>query len=221
MYEFVLPKMSEILQEVGITEKMHANAICVDHEHEVIILEDLAPLEYVNADRVKQLDMAHAKLTIDMLARFHAAATMLKQRHPEYLSKKLQENYFSRNRHGYKRVFAGFFKALLRYVKSEPKLEACYYQKLERILPNLMEYAARAHDVYDEDLQTIIHGDCWTTNIMFQYDNDGKPRSVVPIDFQFSVITSPVLDLHYFFSSSLQEDVGSGNWNWCSSIITL
>ncbi|XP_068153155.1 uncharacterized protein [Drosophila tropicalis] len=207
MYEFILPKMSEILLEVGITDKMHANAICVDREHEVIILEDLAPLKYSNADRVKQLDLPHAELTIDMLAKFHAAATVLKQRHPESMPPKLLVNYFSRDREGYRRVFTGLYKALLRYVKSEPKLESRYYHKLERTLTNLMEYAARAHDVNEQDLQTLLHGDCWTTNIMFQYDNQGQPRSVVPIDFQFSVITSPVLDLHYFFSTSLQEDV--------------
>jgi len=62
-------------------------------------------------------------------------------------------------------------------------------------------------DVEENDLQTLVHGDCWTTNVMYLYDDEGNPTTVLPIDFQFSTVTSPVVDLHYFFSTSLKVDV--------------
>jgi len=87
MYEFVLPKMKELLQEAGLKGKITADAIAVDREYSTMILEDLAEYNYVNADRVKQLDLAHTKLTLEMLAKFHAASIILIQRHPKLLSK--------------------------------------------------------------------------------------------------------------------------------------
>jgi len=85
MYDIVLPKMAKILQEAGFNEKLMAEAIVVDRERTIMILEDLAPLRYTNADRVKQLDMVHTKLVLDMLAKFHAAAIVLNQREPDLL----------------------------------------------------------------------------------------------------------------------------------------
>ncbi|EDW48653.1 GM19808 [Drosophila sechellia] len=62
MYEFILPKMNELLQEVALTGKFTADTIFVDREYSTMILEDLAQYNYVNADRVKQLDLAHKNL---------------------------------------------------------------------------------------------------------------------------------------------------------------
>ncbi|EDW52348.1 uncharacterized protein LOC6611908 [Drosophila sechellia] len=82
MYEFILPKLKELLQEAGLDRKLTADAIAVDREYNTMILEDLAPYKFVNADRVKQLDMAHTKLTLEMLAKFHAASIVLQECHP-------------------------------------------------------------------------------------------------------------------------------------------
>ncbi|XP_036675147.3 uncharacterized protein [Drosophila suzukii] len=207
MYDIVLPKMAKILQEAGFNENLMAEAIVVDRERTIMILEDLAPLRYTNADRVKQLDMVHTKLVLDMLAKFHAAAIVLNQREPHLLSRNYASHFFSRGKKGYGEVFVGLFRAFIRYVKTKPSLKNRYADKLEHILTNLMDYAARSVDVGEKDLQTLVHGDCWTTNVMYLYDDEGNPTTVLPIDFQFSTVTSPVVDLHYFFSTSLKIDV--------------
>ncbi|XP_022232700.2 uncharacterized protein LOC111081074 [Drosophila obscura] len=207
MYELVMPKMAELLREIGITEKLTADAVVVDRERTILILEDLATLRYVNADRVKQLDLAHTKMTIELLARFHAAALVLNQRYPEVLRTNYSSHFFSRGKKGYKEIFTGLFRAFIRYVNTQPSLRDRYSAKLEHVAANVMEYAARSVDVGEKDLQTLIHGDCWTTNVMYQYDDRGNPVTVLPIDFQFSTWTSPVVDLHYLFSTSLREDV--------------
>ncbi|XP_016954402.1 uncharacterized protein LOC108027458 [Drosophila biarmipes] len=207
MYDVVLPKMAKILQEAGFNDKLMAEAIIVDRERTIMILEDLAPLRYTNADRVKQLDMVHTKLVLDMLAKFHAAAIVLNQREPDLLSRNYSSHFFSRGKNGYGEVFTGLFKAFIRYVRTKPNLQSRYAHKLEHVIANLMDYAARSIDVAEKDLQTLIHGDCWTTNVMYLYDDEGNPTTVLPIDFQFSTVTSPVIDLLYFFSTSLKADV--------------
>ncbi|XP_017046559.1 uncharacterized protein LOC108091727 [Drosophila ficusphila] len=207
MYDVVLPKMANILREAGINDKLMAEAVIVDRERTIMILEDLAPLRYTNADRVKQLDMVHTKMVLDMLAKFHAAGMVLNQREPELLSRNYDAHFFSRSKKGYGEVFTGLFRAFIRYVKSKPNLKNRYADKLENIITNLMDYAGRSVDVGEKDLKTLIHGDCWTTNVMYLYDDEGNPTTVLPIDFQFSTLTSPAVDLHYFFSTSLQSDV--------------
>ncbi|XP_016986206.1 uncharacterized protein LOC108049511 [Drosophila rhopaloa] len=207
MYEFILPKMNQLLQEVGLTEKLTADAISVDRKSGTIILEDLAPYKYVNADRVKQLDLAHAQRTLELLAKFHAASIILKERHPELLSKSLYTHWYSREKKGYTEVWLGFFRVFLTFINGQPNLKKLYGDKLKKLHPQIMEYAARSYDVADTELQALIHADVWTTNIMFQYDDAGNPRIPVAIDFQFSNFNSPAVDLHYFFNTSLREEV--------------
>nr|XP_043067542.1 uncharacterized protein LOC122321523 [Drosophila bipectinata] len=207
MYDIVLPKMADILKSAGFTEKFMAEAIVVDRERTTIILEDLAPLHFSNADRLNQLDIHHTKLVLDMLARFHAAAIILNQREPHLLSQKSLPYFFTPGKKGYKDFFDGIFKSFIRYVKRTPDLNSLYSAKLEKLRPHLLKYAAQSIEVGEKDLQTLVHGDCWTTNVMFQFDDKGNPTSVLPIDFQFSSWTSPVVDLHYLFSTSLQPPV--------------
>ncbi|KAH8295218.1 hypothetical protein KR018_008796 [Drosophila ironensis] len=207
MYEIVLPKMAKILKEAGFTEKLMADAIIVDREKTIMILEDLAPLRYTNANRIKQLDIVHTKMVLEMLGKFHAASIVLNQREPNLLSSKTSSYFFSKGKKGYQEFFVGLFKAFIRYVKSQPELKKQYGAKLDRLIPNVMEYGSRCIEVGEEDLQTLIHGDCWTTNVMYRYDDEGNPSTVLPIDFQFSSWTSPVVDLHYLFSTSLKTEV--------------
>ncbi|SPP80219.1 uncharacterized protein LOC117583248 [Drosophila guanche] len=206
MYDFVLPRMAELLRGIGIKEKLTADCVAVDRQHSVLILEDLAPLKYANADRLKQLDTAHAKLVLELQAKFHAAAVILRERHPELLAKNFSTHFFCREKQGYGEIFTSLFESFMGYVKTQPKLNDRYGAKLELVLSNLMEYAARTVDVAPEDFQTLVHGDCWTNNVMFQYDDKGCPVNVVLLDFQFCTWTSPAADLHYFCSSSLRED---------------
>ncbi|KAH8294758.1 hypothetical protein KR018_002600 [Drosophila ironensis] len=207
VYEFFLPQMKTILQEAGFRGKLSPDAIVVDRQRDTMILEDLAPDKFVNADRVKLLDVAHTKLVLDMLARFHAAAMILRKRHPEFLTQCFYTHFFSRDKKGYTEVFTGLFRAFLKFINGQPDLQKTYGDRLERLGPHLMERGARAFDVGQKDLQTLIHGDCWTTNVMFQYDDEGSPQTVVALDFQFSNCTSPAIDLHYFFTTSLREEV--------------
>ncbi|XP_017051060.1 uncharacterized protein LOC108094800 [Drosophila ficusphila] len=207
MYEFILPKMKALLQEAGLTGKLTADAITVDRENSTIILEDLAQYKYINTDRVKQMDLTHTKLTLDLLAKFHAASIVLRQRHQELVTDCFFINFFSLGKKGYTEVFTGLFRAFLRFIDGQPQLKQRYGKKLEKLNDHIMEYGNRIYQVEENELLSLIHSDCWTTNIMFQYDDSGLPKTATAIDFQFSNYTSPALDLHYFFATSLREEV--------------
>ncbi|XP_068156565.1 uncharacterized protein [Drosophila tropicalis] len=129
MYEFVLPKMAELLKEVGLTEKLHADAVCVDRELCIMLLEDLSPLKYTNTDRIKQMDLEHTKLTLEMLAKFHAASTVLKQRYPEVLDGNFSTGFFSRGVTGYKKLFFHTLQRTVAVCKVSAKTEFSLLQQ--------------------------------------------------------------------------------------------
>lgn len=88
---------------------------------------------------------------------------------------------------------------------------AAHTDKLRRLRDNLMEKGRQAFDANPKHFNTMIHGDMWTNNLMMKYGNiDGETEqsmveNMVYLDFQFSCWTSPAIDLHYFFNTSLQE----------------
>lgn len=82
-----------------------------------------------------------------------------------------------------------------------------YVEKLRKFRPNLVEKGRSAYDPSPNHFNTLIHGDIWKNNVMVAYNEDGQLDNAVLIDFQFNCWTSPAMDLHYFFNTSLNEDV--------------
>lgn len=50
------------------------------------------------------------------------------------------------------------------------------------------------------------HGDSWIANILFQYDTDGNLKDCQFVDFQYSVYTSPAIDLLSLIFSSAETE---------------
>ncbi|CAG7831095.1 unnamed protein product, partial [Allacma fusca] len=56
--------------------------------------------------------------------------------------------------------------------------------------------------------RTILHGDCWSNNMMFRYDEKtGRPVQVIFIDLQMSRESDPMNDVCYTIFTSAQPDV--------------
>ena len=51
-------------------------------------------------------------------------------------------------------------------------------------------------------LSCITHGDSWTMNIMFRYDDGNRPTDALLIDWQIARLGHPSVDLCYFLFSS-------------------
>lgn len=87
-----------------------------------------------------------------------------------------------------------------------------YANKLRAFRLKLIENGQKTFDAYENEFNTLIHGDFWTNNIMLKFpkhNNNDKNEfdNVALIDFQFCCWTSPAIDLHYFFNTSLNENV--------------
>ncbi|XP_017017438.1 uncharacterized protein [Drosophila kikkawai] len=204
IYQEVLPKLRDLLMEIGDTEKIFPTAIFVDRERMAIIFEDLSVAGYVMADRVRRLNEEHTHLILRKLAKFHAASAVLNEREKGSLEG-YDRGFFNKYTNAYSGYFVGGLLAAARWMSKVPKL-AHYGEKLFALAPHYMDIGRECFEPTAGHVNVLAHGDVWTNNVMFKYDQlTGRPVDVLLIDFQYSFWGSPCIDLHHFFNTSLKE----------------
>lgn len=91
---------------------------------------------------------------------------------------------------------------------------AQYTKKLNVMRNQFIEMAKNVCDVNPNEFNTLTQGDLWVNNLLLKYNNaTNQIENVVLIDWAYSKWTSPVLDLHYFFNTSLQESFRPGKFD--------
>lgn len=86
-----------------------------------------------------------------------------------------------------------------------------YTKKLTNLRSTLAENGKKSFDAKPHQFNTLIHGDIWVNNTMFTYNAKNEPEKMVLVDFQFCCWASPAVDLHYFFNTSLTDELRSNN----------
>ncbi|XP_017124031.1 uncharacterized protein LOC108143946 [Drosophila elegans] len=208
IYEQVLPHLAKMVrEELKDSRKLFAATVNVDRQRDSIIFEDLSQEQYKVACRLNKLDLEHTHLVLDKLAEFHAAAAVLAERQPGIFDNNYDRGFFNKHVRGYESTMRNLLMALSRSLEFNKDLKERYQAKIDRLVDNIMDYGERSTSHNPGDFLTLAHGDIWTTNVMFQYDDEGHPINAILIDFQFSVWNSPAIDLHYFFSTSIDDNL--------------
>ncbi|XP_032579430.1 uncharacterized protein LOC6619698 [Drosophila sechellia] len=206
MYEKILPQLSSLIEKTRQPEKVFAKTLHVDYEHEAIIFEDLAVTEYVLADRLVGLDLEHTRLGLRKLAKMHAAAAVLNERQPGLLTK-FDHGIFNRHTQAFAPCFVNMVGVAADFARECPELGERYANKLKKLQERVMEYCTRVYDPQPGDFNTLVHGDYWVNNVMLRYGENKEPLDMTLIDFQFCSWSSPAVDLHYFFNTSVQFEI--------------
>ncbi|CAG7835049.1 unnamed protein product [Allacma fusca] len=173
-----------------------------------LAMEDLRYSGYKMGNRIAGLDEDHSKLAVMNLAKFHAVSFAMFQGDYNKILEKypfLEERMFKKPED-----LEPMYKA---YTQQTFVTEGEALRKA-----GLVKEAERVEGVYDEDFHcrlrrlagdevkwaVIGHGDCWTNNMLFTYDDvTGKPLEHKFLDFQISRASSRTIDLNYFIYSSL------------------
>ena len=74
MFETIIPQFEQMYEKAGLSIKFGARSYKLNTEEGNLLLEDLKPYGFKNADRLKCLDMVHTKAVLKKLAQYHAAS---------------------------------------------------------------------------------------------------------------------------------------------------
>ncbi|KAG7206679.1 hypothetical protein KM043_000354 [Ampulex compressa] len=200
-----LKKMNDML---GSGHRLNGQALYVQKENPtLLVIEDLAPLGYRMADRQAGLDLAHCLLAIRGLAVFHASTVAVCEKEPKQKGLYRKGMFSEENPPDLGGFFSAGTKALAAEVATWPELGPRYAEKVERFADHIYSKGIESCKLHEEEFNVINHGDFWVNNMLFRYNDEGKPIDHIFVDFQMCVYTSPAMDLLYFLSTSPTEEV--------------
>lgn len=164
-----LPAMRIMLPD---NDQFALNAVDVDQENKVMILEDLKKLNYSIADRKIGLDWAHVQVVLKKVATLHATSMVLAENGEEF--KESRQGIFHENSSSYDPFYIQMFAEAGDEIKTWQG-----YEKFGEKFGQLSTYFAKqAIDIFRPRLgQTYVlnHGDFQINNMMFKYNEDGEP----------------------------------------------
>lgn len=107
-------------------------------------------------------------------------------------------------------MFGGFLKGLIKSSASWPGFEKIS-KNLQRLMDNFRSVCVDAAKPKPGDRYVVLnHGDMWTNNFMYAYDNAAKPETptrAIFVDFQLSFYGSPACDLNFFLNTSVKLEL--------------
>ncbi|XP_067633509.1 uncharacterized protein [Eurosta solidaginis] len=206
MYYEIVPEFEQLYRQNGA--KVNISAKCYNFETPsefgVILLEDLRPHGYKNANRLEGLDLEHTKAVLERLAQWHAASAVrveTKGLYPEAFQKGVFNESQREMMENYRKSNMPIFLEALKEFKAKEIVA------MENVLETLTDQLIRT-SIYDpDDFNVLNHGDCWCNNVLFKYDREGNLEDTLLIDYQMINYGSPAKDLLYFLLSSTSYDV--------------
>ncbi|XP_044741012.1 uncharacterized protein LOC123302223 isoform X2 [Chrysoperla carnea] len=206
MYRDMLPELNK---KLGDIRALSAQCLFAETKtHSVIILEDLSLLGFGMANRQIGLDMKHSLMAMEYLAKLHAASALLYKEKPETMD--FYDFGLFNDQHGKAFVetfISKGFKGLIMAAEQWPGFEK-YVEKLKKIQPKFVKHGIALTKKDPNGFNVLCHGDTWINNMLFKYAEDKvTPVKMKFVDFQMSIFTSPVIDLHYFIFTSPAEEV--------------
>ncbi|XP_043468127.1 uncharacterized protein LOC122502247 isoform X1 [Leptopilina heterotoma] len=178
---------------------------CKTPKKELLILEDLKPEGFVLKE-TKLLDYQHAVIAARHLGRFHAYSFALRDKKPKEFEilHKIKEPFFFESG-CYTKNFDLLMEAAVKAVENE---ENHYVDKVKRLRENaqgIIDYACVGKNA--EPYGVLLHGDLWTYNMLFKYNQKLEPEDVRFLDFQLNRYGSPAIDIHYMFYICLMQEM--------------
>ncbi|XP_011144503.2 uncharacterized protein LOC105186165 isoform X1 [Harpegnathos saltator] len=200
MMSNTLLKMNQLLK---FKHLLSAKCLYIQKEDiPLLVLEDLAPLGFRMADREAGLDLAHSILALQGLAKFHATSVAVCEKEPSQKQLYAGGMFNPDHPHTFRDFFNVSVESLGKEIETWPEIDQKYAKKMINIASKMYDIGMKVSRPREGDFCVINHGDFWVNNMLFKYNDAGKPISHICVDFQLAVYTSPAIDLLYFLSTS-------------------
>ncbi|XP_025985839.1 uncharacterized protein LOC105200846 [Solenopsis invicta] len=217
-YQEILPIFKETMKERGgMADRF---PVLLDYNDatgkEILMFESLTPQGFVMSE-TKIMDYPHASLAIKCLGEFHAYSFITRAANPAGFEKlrQMKDPIFQQpdengeptsklNRDKMEHKTKIFVEAIFKVLANEDKH---YIERYQQFIEKSQQHL---YDVTDgkaaEPYAVVNHGDSWTNNMLFKYDQEKNPYDLRFVDLQICRYASPVLDLLYvFFCCCTQE----------------
>ncbi|XP_030374460.1 uncharacterized protein LOC115624024 [Scaptodrosophila lebanonensis] len=213
MYHSILPKFEKLYADVGKSVQFAPKAYKFDRDIGVdyVLLEDLRPKNFKNANRLAGLNLEHMLQVLEKLAAFHAASACYVEQSGLF-GEEFTVGVFSEANRQLLQEFnaSGAFLAQLKKWKKAEKI----YEKLADSDNYLVDRLLQDQIYNPREFNVLNHGDCWSNNIMFQYDAFGTIKQTLFVDFQVGKYGSPANDLYYLILSSAEPSIKTTKFDY-------
>ncbi|XP_068230086.1 uncharacterized protein [Palaemon carinicauda] len=224
-YQEILPALNEALISAGqeplrLPKCFH---VFLEDKKEQIYFEDLRARDFKMFDRRKGMDKDHVDLVMKEIARMHSASYLLMSKFEEGETattkyKFLEKDWLTFLPDG-KDLFLPMFQA-------EVDTGVMMLEKVggyETAIDWMKSFRSEVKDVLggqmcSKKFNSICHGDCWNNNILFRYNEEGRPIEVMLVDLQLCREASLATDLNYFLFTSLTGDVRKPHFDYFMSL---
>ncbi|KAM7360758.1 uncharacterized protein ACRADG_007532 [Cochliomyia hominivorax] len=206
MYRDIKPEFEKLYADAGLKVEFGAKSYQLPIDKEYILLEDLSMRGFKNAKRQDCLDMEHCKSVLKKMAQFHAASVVRVEKKGMFEKPFLHGFLKDESKNFCKAMFDGSMPHLLKTIKKLDGLQDCY-ERIKSLSVNLNDIVFDENRLDANEFNVLNHGDCWSNNIMFQYDKEGNLQETFLVDLQMPRYGSPAQDLLYFIVSSARLDI--------------
>ncbi|XP_054731372.1 uncharacterized protein LOC129239687 [Anastrepha obliqua] len=209
-YFDVLPRLELLIDGYKFGAKCY---YAIKSPMQTIVFDDLKVDGFTIASRQDQLDWEHSELILRQVGRLHATSMVLMNRHPD-ITKRLNKGMLSEETlmksDTFENMFGGTLKQLAINSANWPGFEKIS-QKLHHFHNNFKSICLRAAERRKDDRIVVMnHGDLWTANFMYAYDDPQqpiKPTRAIFVDFQVNFYGSPGCDLNFLLNTSIRLDL--------------
>ncbi|KAJ8926109.1 hypothetical protein NQ315_009966 [Exocentrus adspersus] len=181
-------------------------AVVSDNDQEMLVLENLKLRGFEMHDKKKPVSVSMFEYLFGLYGKLHALSLAYKALHPEEFSE----------------LGEGVSDMWVTFCKKHPFGEAIRIgmrQAMKALEPGMDDQIIERFSHYEEDgvelfcnslektrYNAVIHGDGWSNNMMFKYDESKNPVDMRFLDFQLCTVASPVCDLSYcLYSGGTKE----------------
>nr|XP_022920120.1 uncharacterized protein LOC111428703 [Onthophagus taurus] len=186
---------------------------------EGIVMENLKEAGFSVCERRRTMSKQHIKLALEEFSHLHALSYALKEYHPKVFNEivaPMTDNFLTFLRNA---DFKSVFDRILDRIIDCPKIKfnGNVVNALTKFRGNYMEFFEEMSMGVGNKYSVITHGDCWTNNMMFKYDdvnNPFIPTSMRLIDWQLQKVGSPAEDISYFLYACSDKSVFNNLDDW-------
>nr|CAI5820391.1 unnamed protein product [Callosobruchus analis] len=197
MYETAFGLLENFARGSGLNNpKLNIPKYYGRHELDCIVMENLKVKGYKLWNRKIPMNSAHLNLVMKEYAKLHSISFAMKKKQSRQFAELVEGLQKCRENENIK-VYQDFFKVALQAGFTATK----YNVKATEIMVRLQKKIPKLEEIFKFDIEghVLVHDDCHPNNMLFQYDSSGNPVTVSLIDWQMVRLSTPVLDIAYFF----------------------